>query len=664
MGTWEDGFDRDDLTGWQQVNAVWPDVQPYYPKPPVNRAQWRVRDGSLEVQSQANAWSYLLRGAANDRDYTLEFDMLIPAMTPDRVEYFGYRFVSRVTGEFEPCWETAAAIRYTDRDHFYRVQFGTLAGGNERHVGGALALWSPLGGFLQVVPYQGKPFTWRRVKVVAAGDVIEVWLDGKLEIHYRDTVAPVLAGRCGRAAAGTQFYRFDNVRCARNREVQPPEKAVRPGEGRKRFQVRHFLRQRFIFCNNEPIGRIDSDSSMLHEICLRPGYRPMLNFGLHWDQYDGRPQNYVDVRKRWEIERSGDAEFVAAYEYANSPGNVTCTGRLRVTCDGKRDSYVWEVDSTLAVAKGTTWRNQGSGLSFSDPLLFYVVPNSIDVADPMPCLYRWIVFDGADGAVYRHPILHDHVPRVEDQMRVKSDGGLAAIMYDPLANPALEFDFDPKANPQAGFWLCPWAYDVHFLINPYGPNETIPGGTSHRVKFRYRSIHGPAAKKFFERAKTHPYFESLPPRVVFTSGLNTFNNSTPMAEPHRAYPWLGGQWDQEVGHSAPGSMRLEVTDAGSPKAIRAKLGGSPFMGRFESRQYTITGWVKTENVRGKGAALFAQNGGVKVHGSRRLTGTNDWQKLELRTEILYSLISGAAGTELDGTGTIWLDDFEVAPLGR
>ena len=352
--SWEAGFGGGGLDAWEQVDARWPDAMPYYPKPPVNRARWMAKDGFLEVQSKANAWSYLLRGEATDRDYTVELDMLIPAMTPDRVEYFGHRFISRVPGEFEPCWETAVVVCYTDRDHFYRIQFGTLAGGDEHHVGGAMALWSPQGGFLQVVPYQTKVFTWRHVKVVVAGDVIEAWLDGELKIHYRDTVAPILSGRGGLGAAGTQFYRFDNVRRIPNGKVRPSDEATRPGAGRKRFHMRHFLRQKFLFCNNEPIGRIDRESSMLSEVCLRPGYRSMLNFGLHWDQYDGRPQNYVNVPVLWEVEKTDAPQFVVRYKYANPPGNVTCTGRLKVACDVKRDTYVWEVDTTLKVAEGTT----------------------------------------------------------------------------------------------------------------------------------------------------------------------------------------------------------------------------------------------------------------------------------------------------------------------
>jgi hypothetical protein len=262
MKTWQDRFTGPKLAGWEQLDMVLPDVMPYYPRRPVNKAEWKAKGGALEVGSQANAWSYLLRGEPTDTDYTLEFDVMMPFFTPDRVEYFGQYFASHRTGEFEPCWEAGAVVRYTDRSHFYRVQFGWLAGGNAESVGGCVALWSPDGGFLQVVPWGAKPFKYEHVKVAASGDTIEVWVGDELKIHYQDTVAPIRKGRCGLAAAGVQFYRFKDVRCTRNRELRPGSKAVRPGEGKKKFHVRHFLRQQFLFCNNEPIGRFDRDTSM------------------------------------------------------------------------------------------------------------------------------------------------------------------------------------------------------------------------------------------------------------------------------------------------------------------------------------------------------------------------------------------------------------------
>jgi len=665
MQTWTDGFDKAKLTGWKQLDTVWPDWMPYYPEPPVNHADWKLKGGVLEVTSKANAWSYQLRGQPTDTDYTLAFDMMVPTMTPDRVESFAHRFISRVTGEFEPCWETAAVVRYTDQDHFYRVQFGTIAGGNETGVGGGLALWSPQGGFLQVVPHGGKNFVWRKVKVVCAGDVIEVWLDGKLKIHYRDTVAPNLKGRCGIGAAGTQFYRYDNVALKRNRGVLPAEKAVRPGVGKKVFGLRYFMRQQYLFCNNEPIARIDPASSIIQAVCLRPGYRPMLAFGLHWDQYTGPADNFVNIKEEWVVEKRNGPEFAVRYAFRNPKGNLKVNGRLTVSYDSKRNTYLWDVDTTVKVAEGSTWKNVTHGLSFADPVIHYFVPHSVDVPKPMPFLYDWIVFHGPEGKLFRHPVLHSHVPPAKKDMPLKLDGGQAVMMYDELANPALEFDFSPKTDLRGAFWLCPWAYDVHFQIDPYEKGENIPGGTKHRAKFRYLSVHGPKAKAMFDGSKVHPYWNSLPPRMEYRSGVNTFDKLTPMNVPHRGYPWVGGTWDGKVGHAAPGSLRLNVTKKPArPKQILAHVGGSSFMGRFDARHYTVTGWVKTQGVKGKGARLFVKNGQIVLY-SEAVKGDSDWTKFEIQTEILYGITGGAAvGVELDGTGTVWLDDLQVDPGGR
>jgi len=658
MQTWKDTFGKSKLAGWEQLDAVLPDVMPYYPRRPVNRADWQVKDGCLAVESKESAWSYLLRGEAGDTDYTLRFDMLVPAMTPDRTEYFGDMLLSHRPGEFEPCWETAAIVRYVDSDHFYRIAFGMLAGEP-----GAVALWSPQGGFLQVVPYQGRPFAWRKVKVVCARDVVEVWLDGELAIHYRDTVAPNLKGRCGIGAAGKQFYRFRNVRRGRNRGVLPAGKATRPGVGRKRFRLQKFLRQDFLFCNNEPIACIAHDTPWLREVVLRPGYQPMLKFGLQWDQQGADPDSFVNTNELWVVEKTDGPQFVLRYRNRNHSGSARCSGRLTVGYDAKRGSYTWDVDTTVEVAKGRTWTNSDVGLQYAHPHPYHCLPPSVEMPDPWPCLYQWVVFDGADGKVWRHPLLHKHVPPIEKQMRVNSRGGRIVMMHNPHANLAVELDFDPKRNPQAGWWLCPWMYEIHCLFNPYKMNEAIPAGTKHRVKFRYVSMHGPTADRMLDASEVHPYFRSLPARMEYTAGVNTFDALTPMDAPHRGYVWDGGTWDPEVGHDKAGSLRLDGAGPGKPARAEVVIGGSSFMGRFDAPRYRVTGWVKTEKVRGKGAALVVRAGDA-IARSQQVKGTTGWQRLTLETELLYGAGSVPVGLELDGPGTAWLDDFQIEPIGR
>ncbi len=649
------------LQGWERLDMVLPDVMPYYPPRPVNHAEWSERDGVLHVESKAPAWSYLLQGDARDSDYALEFAFLLPAMVPDRVEYFGMNMLGYRPGEFEPCWETCAVVRYTDRDHFYRIAFSTLAGdSNGLGPGGAVALWSPAGGFLQVVPFQSKPFVWRQVKIVTAGPVIEVWVDGELAIHYRDTVAPVLAGRHGIGVFGDQFYRFKDVRKSANTQVLPAEQATWPGKEPPRFRMAYFLRQQFLFCNNEPLGRIDPASSIVHEVRLRPGYKPLTMIGLHWDQYNG-PQNVVDVKEEWVVEKTNGPEFVARYRFRNPGGNVFCNGRLTVTYDAKRETYLWELDTTVEVAAGKSWKNDHFGLSFADPVPYDHVPPAVEVADPWQCRYQWIVFQDPEGKLYRHPLFHNHVPKIEDQMKFNPAGGMAALLHDPLGNLALEFDFDSNPKLRPAWWLCPWAYDIHFLINPYEPGQEIPGGTKHHVKFRYRSVHGAEAQRLMDNSTVHPYFATLPSRTIFTGGVNTFAVTKPCTEPQAEYFWEGGVRDEEVGREDNFSLRLTNDNPGRKARSAVGIGGSNFMGRFSSRKYRLSGWIRTRGVQGQGAALFVRSG-ENVAYSGRVTGDSEWTRVELETELLYGVLMASIGVELEGTGTAWLDDFLLERL--
>ncbi|MHB9023371.1 MAG: hypothetical protein ACYC7E_04240 [Armatimonadota bacterium] len=647
------------LAGWERLDMTLPDIMPYYPARPVNHPEWSEEAGVLQAESRDWAWSYLLRGEENDADYTLEFDFLLPAMVPDRTEYFGMNILGYRPGEFEPCWETCAVVRYTDRDHFYRIAFSTLAGdGNGLGPGGAVALWSPAGGFLQVVPFCSKPFAWRRVKIVTAGPVIEVWVDGELVIHYRDTVAPVTAGRYGIGVFGEQFYRFKDIRQSANTRVLPAEQATYPGKEAPHFRLGYFLRQQFLFCNNEPIGRIDPATSLIHEVRLRSGYKPLTMIGLHWDQYNG-PRNTVDVKEEWTVEKTNGPEFAARYRFRNPGSNVYCNGRLTVSYDPRRETYLWELDTTVEVAPGQTWKYDHFGLSFADPVPYDHIPPAVEVVDPWQCRYEWIVFQAPDGNYYRHPMLHNHVPPIPDQMKYKSDGGLAVLMHDPLGNLALEFDFDPALRP--AWWLCPWAYDIHFLINPYEKGYEIPGGTQHHVKFRYLSVHGEEAQRIFDASTVHPYFATLPDRLIFTGGVNTFALTKPCTEPQAEYFWDGGERDEEVGHDDHYSLRLCNDDPGTKQCSAVGIGGSNFMGRFTSRRYRLTGWIRTRGVQGNGAALFARSGENTAY-SQRVSGDSEWTKVEIETELLYSILMASIGVELDGTGTAWLDDFLLERL--
>ena len=647
--------------GWERLDMVLPDVMPYYPARPVNCPDWREAGGALQAESYAAAWSYLLQGDPQDADYTLEFDFQLPAMVPDRVEYFGANMIGYRPGEFEPCWETCAVVRYTDRDRFYRVSFGTLAGdGDGLGPGGAVALWSPAGGFLQVVPYCGKAFVWRQVKIVAAGPVIEVWLDGELVIHYRDTVAPVPAGRWGIGVFGQQFYRFRHVRKSADTQVLPAEEATCPGKDAPCFRVGYFLRQPFLFCNNEPLGRLDPASSIIHEVRLRPGYKPLAMIGLHWDQYSG-PRNVVDVREEWVVENAGGPEFVARYRFRNPGGNVYCRGRLTVSYDAQRESYLWEVDTTVEVAPGQTWKNDHFGLSFADPVPYDHIPPAVEMPDPWECRYQWVVFEAPDGRLYRHPLIHNHVPALADQMQLNPAGGLAVLMHDPLGNLALEFDFDGDPQARPGWWLCPWAYDLHFLLNPYEPGYEIPGGTQHHVKFRYLSVRGEEAQRLLEASTVHPYFAMLPDRLIYSGGMNTFALTKPCTEPQAEYFWEGGERDEEIGRDDHYSLRL--SNDGPDQQVRSAvgIGGSNFMGRFRDRRYRLTGWIRTRGVAGPGAALFVRSGENTAY-SARVSGDSEWTEVELETELLYGILMASIGIELAGTGTAWLDDFLLEGL--
>lgn len=117
-----------------------------------------------------------------------------------------------------------------------------------------------------------------------------------------------------------------------------------------------------------------------------------------------------------------------------------------------------------------------------------------------------------------------------------------------------------------------------------------------------------------------------------------------------------------IGHTGTRSAMLSST-SGADIAWAQRVDVSP------NTEYKLSGWIKTENVKGARGALFNVHELQQEPGaaSRALNGTHDWTRIETtfnsgshRTLTLNCLFGGWG----QSTGTAWYDDVEVVPTGK
>ena len=137
-------------------------------------------------------------------------------------------------------------------------------------------------------------------------------------------------------------------------------------------------------------------------------------------------------------------------------------------------------------------------------------------------------------------------------------------------------------------------------------------------------------------------------------------------------------WDWSV-HSTPTAYTLDL-DAGHPHAGKAsarirRTGNEPWgmlhqtLPRLEvaGRTLEFSAWLRTDKANGPGAMLVLRtlaNGAVDRHVfmDPTVTGTQEWKRYSVRLAVPPGIHTVDAGAMLQGDGTLWIDDAELAVL--
>jgi len=677
-----DDFSSDSLARYEHP-PVW-DIFERVDEP----ATWEVRDGKLIGDGTFAPWSYQLRGEDSWADYSLCATMTIErAQEPDRnykpQVYDFYQTQARdYFDELAPGYEAALVARHGGEKQFYRLQFSTRWQ--------EVALWEPTAGYLFVAPCKLETGRTYEVRWHLHGNHIQAWVDDAKVIDVWDRLKPFRAGKVGVGVYDARVS-FDQLRV----ESLAADAARDPGY-RPYFQVKkwhHTSRDArsavalpldnsdWIFDGNEPVARItDTWVLSLDRAKLRPGCWPLMYTWLYWDMHPYF--KHCGELTACRVIKQGGPELQMYFETRHPQADATNRRHMTLSYDAALDSYVWYFDCVAEFGPNCP-KKPPAELQVTDPFVANCCAAPKGVKRPWQAAWEWLLLTGPGKRLYKNPLHHDQ-PYFLAERKVIAEGGFSAFVLNEMLNPAWEMIENPDGLvlEQAS---CNWAYD-HHLYYLFPKDYELKPGTRLRSVFRLVNYSFPKAKELFERATLHPQYdlsdeetkrriqkaaalEAGPPRwefLVNTIDRNDFDKTYTIEQPHAEYMIKGNYAiDRSVGHRDSCSMRLD----GPGYALLEPWGGPSYYGdAFKADNYALSVWVKTKDVKGTGPVVRLSNRhkgkeNRSVELVPGLTGTNDWTRLVMVTDIPKGDAGLAGVLELKGTGTAWFDELELRPLG-
>ena len=623
------------LSARAQDLAQWRVIEPA-------RAVWTRQGASCRAEGLMQGWSALLAPADAPANCRLECTFTIgkparPGWRSEHTAFCRYR-----AGREDSGYDLAVILRHADGGHFCRIQFSSRSQ--------EVAIWKPSGGFVHVRPAKIAVGKAHRLAAQARGDLVEVFLDGQQVARYHGQAERIGAGAAGLAVYGADV-RFEEVEV-----LGVAVEAPKPPPRIQRFHWRTWRGREWVFDGDEPIAIFDRKKLSLWEAKLKPGFRPVLYWELFWKQYDG-VHNYSDRLDHLKILKQDGPELVVEWRSHDPSRRITTSATMTVGFDKELGSYAYDVRTQFVVNPGKTWQDTADGLEYCNLIPYNVVgPATWGQSDDWPWWYRWVVYTEADGTLAKHPLSHNRLRYVHP----KPDGGFYGFFGNNAVNPVVFFHNPTDPSLEAYSGLCHWAFDIHFRYRPYKHKHVMPAGTKHVAHYRVVGFDAARSKEALGKAKLHPYFAEAERYPIYVRGRNAFHRSRGRDEPQREYEWRGGDWDRQVGHDDRYSIRLTGGQRGKDRCI-VEIGGSRFSEPVRTGVYTITAYVKTQDVTGEGATVGVQ----LLHPDEppafcrwRATGTAGWRRVHFSV-YLPKRAAVRVILELRGKGTAWFDDVQV-----
>ena len=341
------------------------------------------------------------------------------------------------------------------------------------------------------------------------------------------------------------------------------------------------------------------------------------------------------------------------------PARRTYRHDLLAECSFRKDAKM----STMEICDPLTYNNKEPGLSNKYRWL--------------PAGHRWGVFLGEGGRVYRHPISQSLNLEGQNCWTTATGYSYWVLVPDRAVCPVWEH-LMPREKMYIG--VCHWGYDWHQLISWQDRPRTFKAGEKYTVHY---AMTGWTPKESEERllvSALHPQNDQPePPGKRFGFLQVPSMLAYPVVEPagtsfdklvNTRVPYIGWQWcgdysnDCQVGRTDRYSMRLD-----GPASVHGQFYHHMLDGN--AKRYLCTFWLKTQGVKGSApTAILRYPWNEKVPKDvidTGLTGNNDWTEISFITRMPVVTAETYDTSEFilqcKGTGTVWLDDWSVRPLG-
>ncbi|MHB9024578.1 MAG: LamG-like jellyroll fold domain-containing protein [Armatimonadota bacterium] len=612
---------------------------------------WVEQDGWLGGQA-GGEWTYRAINKTPASNHSVSFDLRIDTASACRTpawESGGWVWANHGYNRNIGGYEAGVLLRKRG-EQFYRVMFSTPYQ--------EVLLWSPRGGFLQVMPWQFETGTVYRISTAVQGPHVTVTIDGKPVIDYWDRTAPLATGGAALGLhEGAAFFRDIRVTSlpALTGAI-PPHKA--------NFQFRDWNGAKWAWDGNEPIFLLTGCYGQ--EAKLVPGYRAQLNMYWYWINYGG-DTFYANKLKDFTLKEEGDRlrfEIIAT-----DKGEKTwLTGRTDVTLtyDAAKNRYVFDHISDLIIPDGHKL-GFTHPVEFTDPVIMRHVASGSTQGAQWETPHPWSVYQHVSGALYKLP--HNHMNwfpgygepafRTAKGQYLAPKGGFWALVGDPVANPV--FTVQNSSAPDSEFHteLCGWGYDVHMHWYPIKIGGTLGPGT-YRVQWQLTSADGKQGDAWLAQAGFCPAGDMTKKLLVYTGGVGhqeRFNKVVLHASPFGEYAWGDAALqDTRTGHGDSTSLKLV-----GPRSAATTTGASQYTEPVEANTlYEVSAWVKTKDARGEGPGMEF-GGQVYVP---RITGTTNWRKIGFVCKPNPPLYIVPIRLFNSGSGTVWFDDFRIRPLKK
>jgi hypothetical protein len=177
-------------------------------------------------------------------------------------------------------------------------------------------------------------------------------------------------------------------------------------------------------------------------------------------------------------------------------------------------------------------------------------------------------------------------------------------------------------------------------------------------------------------------FEIAPPFTAGSTTANTWIDGTAAGSTAlKAYGWAipsgaiaasaAAQFDTSISHSGTNSLKLStlnVTGAITVSSFKTAAASDLFL-ISPSTTYTLTFWLKTNNVATNGAfidfRLYTNAAAtITTTSTTKLSGTNDWTQITLSLATGGTAYFGGLFLRNNVTGNVsdaWFDDIVLAP---